>query len=213
MTKVHNPLTIVRLPVGQMAANCYLVQDAEKDELLIIDPGEDANYIAEHVTKLGGKPLAIVATHGHFDHIMGARELQLTFGIPFYIHEKDEFLVARMKETAKFFLKRDIVEIPPSIDRFVQANDRLGNLIVMHTPGHTPGSICLAGAGVAFTGDTIFADGAVGRTDFSYSEKHALDASVSRILSLSDSTKLYSGHGEATTVQKEKKYHTIQPWH
>lgn len=206
MTKVHNPLTIVRLPVGQMAANCYLVQDAGKDELLIIDPGEDANYIAEHVTKLGGKPLAIVATHGHFDHILGVCELQLTFDIPFYIHENDAFLVARMQETAAHFLGRHIVETAPVIDGALADKQKItiGNhtLTVMETPGHTPGSVCLYSAKeqVLFTGDTIFAGGAVGRTDFSYSEPLKLAESIDRILSFPGETRLLPGHGEETTV-------------
>lgn len=199
-------LTIVKLPVGQMAANCYLVQDPSSGELLIIDPGEDANYIAEQVIKLGGIPLAILATHGHFDHILGARELQLTFGIPFYIHAADTFLVARMQETAAHFLGRHIVETSPVIDKTIADKQKIAvgkqTLTVLEAPGHTPGSICLYNEKehVLFVGDTIFAGGGVGRTDFSYSEPFKLVQSIDRIRSLPGETRVLSGHGEETTI-------------
>lgn len=199
-------LTIKTLPVGQMAANCYLVQDSATRELVIIDPGEDANYIAEHVLKLDGIPIAIVATHGHFDHILGARELQLTFGIPFYIHAADTFLVARMPETAAHFLGRKIVETAPVADKSLADKEvlKIGNhsLIVIETPGHTPGSICLYAKkeNVLFVGDTIFAGGGVGRTDFSYSEPLKLAESIHRILSFPPETRLLPGHGEEVSV-------------
>lgn len=196
-----------------MATNCYLFLEEKSRELLIIDPGEDANFIAEKIVQSGTKPKAIMATHGHFDHLLGAKELQLTFDIPFYIHKKDKFLVTRMQETAAHFLGRETVETSPSINAFVHEQDRICGLTVLPTPGHTPGSICLAGDEVIFTGDTIFAGGAVGRTDFSYSDRDALEHSFRKILSFPPKTVIYPGHGEATTVQKEKKYHTIHPWH
>ncbi len=208
MTQKVSKLTIERLTVGQMAANCYVVQEASSGALVIIDPGEDANYIAEHVLKLQGEPLAIIATHGHFDHILGARELQLTFGIPFYIHAADSFLVARMQETAAHFLGRHIVETSPVIDKTLVDKQEItlgaNTLTVIETPGHTPGSICLytKTENVVFTGDTIFADGGVGRTDFSYSEPLKLAVSLDRILSLKAETRLLPGHGEETTVRE-----------
>ena len=207
-------MNITILPVGQMAANCYLVQDEPSGEILIIDPGEDANYIAEHILKLGGKPTAILATHGHFDHILGARELQLTFGIPFYIHASDTFLVARMQETAAHFLSRDIIEAPPVIDGILADKQKITigsqSLTVVETPGHTPGSICFYSQKeqVLFVGDSIFAGGAVGRTDFSYSEPLKLAASIDYILSLPGGFRLLPGHGEETSVAKEKQFHS-----
>jgi glyoxylase-like metal-dependent hydrolase (beta-lactamase superfamily II) len=194
-----------------MASNCYLLYDPSSEEIVIIDPGEDANYIAEHVQRLGGTPKVIVATHGHFDHILGAYELQLTFGIPFWIHPADTFLVTRMQETAAHFLGKHVREAPPRIDGALSENQSisLGRHIlqVLETPGHTPGSVCLWNKedGVVFTGDTIFADGGVGRTDFSYSEPLKLSVSLDRILSLPSATQILSGHGEETIVEHEKK--------
>jgi hydroxyacylglutathione hydrolase len=186
-------LSIELLTVGQMAANCYLVQDRASGEILIIDPGEDANYIAEHVMRLQGKPVAVLATHGHFDHILGARELQLTFDIPFRIHTKDTFLVARMQETAAHFLGRTVIESPPVVDSTFSDMEKIllgeSELMVLETPGHTPGS-------------TIFAQGGVGRTDFSYSEPLKLSVSLDRILEHPSQMRLLPGHGEETTVHE-----------
>jgi hydroxyacylglutathione hydrolase len=207
--------TIEILPVGQMAANCYIVMENISKELIVIDPGEDANYIADHVVATGGVPQSILATHGHFDHILGAHELQLTLGIPFYMNSADKFLALRLQETAKYFLKRDIVETPPVIDGDLVDKQVivLGEepLTVIETPGHTPGSICLysESARTVFTGDTIFAGGAVGRTDFSYSEPLKLSVSMDQILTLPQDTYILSGHGDVTTVQREKEYHIL----
>jgi hydroxyacylglutathione hydrolase len=201
-------LSIELLTVGQMAANCYLVQDRASGEILIIDPGEDANYIAEHVMRLQGKPVAVLATHGHFDHILGARELQLTFDIPFRIHTKDTFLVARMQETAAHFLGRTVIESPPVVDSTFSDMEKIllgeSELMVLETPGHTPGSVCFKSdkENCMFTGDTIFAQGGVGRTDFSYSEPLKLSVSLDRILEHPSQMRLLPGHGEETTVHE-----------
>jgi hydroxyacylglutathione hydrolase len=206
---------IIALTVGQMAANCYLVHDTKTQEVIIIDPGEDAAYIADRVTAIGATPKLLVATHGHFDHILGASELQLLFGVPFAIHEDDRFLVARMHETARHFLGRDVIEMPPVITQTFVDGDTVScgdlSLRILHTPGHTPGSVCLYGQSldVLFSGDTIFADGAVGRTDFSYASSEKLSVSLQRIFQLSLVTRILPGHGAETSVQKEKEYHTI----
>lgn len=166
-----------KLVVGQMATNCYLIDD------MIIDPGDDAEYIMSHIKE---KPKMIVATHGHFDHIMAAYALQLAYNIPFYIHEDDVFLLSHMKSSAKHFLGLKEVDPPPK-------PSKIKDLSFIHTPGHTPGSICIIADGALFTGDTLFADGSVGRTDFSYSNSRDLQKSVARIKALSEH-KIYAGH-------------------
>lgn len=201
------------LPVGQMQTNCYLVVGKKSRKTLIIDPGDDAEYIQNKIRDLEVEPVQILATHGHFDHIMAAFEIQQAYQIPFLISSRDEFLVKRMRETAKFFLKIEIPEIPPVVDRYLKEGDQiqLGDSIFFahETPGHTPGSICLYSqeSKVMFTGDTIFAGGGVGRTDFAYSNRRDLEKSVLRILKYDEITTLYPGHGETTTVADEKKYY------
>lgn len=175
---------IERLVVGSMATNCYIAGK------MIIDPGDDAEYIMSHIKE---KPKMIVATHGHFDHIMAAYALQLAYNIPFYIHDDDIFLLSRMQESARHFLGLKDIDPPPKPSNII-------DLPFIHTPGHTPGSICVVGDGVLFTGDTLFADGAVGSTDFSYSSVEKLALSVKKILSYAPGTRLLPGHGGETHI-------------
>ncbi len=176
-----------------MATNCYIVRG------IIIDPGDDAEYIMSHLKE---KPTMIVATHGHFDHVMAAYAIQVTYNIPFYIHPDDVFLLTTMQSSAKHFLGLQDVDPPPK-------PTPIKDLPFFHTPGHTPGSIYLKFEDALIVGDTLFAGGAVGRTDFSYSSQDNLSTSIQKILSYSPETRLLSGHGEESSVQKEKKYHTI----
>jgi glyoxylase-like metal-dependent hydrolase (beta-lactamase superfamily II) len=178
-----------------MATNCYIAGG------MIVDPGDDAEYIISHLTV---KPTMIVATHGHFDHIMAAYALQRAYNIPFYIHEDDIFLLGRMQSSAKHFLGLKEVDPPP-------VPSKIKDLPFIHTPGHTPGSVCLyfKEDNVLFSGDTIFAGGAVGRTDFSYSDKTALTRSVQIILSLPQDTRILPGHGEQTTVREEMVHYNL----
>ncbi len=204
---------VAPLVVGQLAENCYLFADKDEKEAIIIDPGDAGDYIIDALQKMQLTPIAILATHGHFDHIMAAFELQTAFSLPFLIHGEDVFLVKRMSETAKHFLGITISDPPPVITRILTDGERIAcgkqTLIVVHTPGHTPGSVCFSvkGRDIVFVGDTIFADGGVGRTDFSYSRPQALSVSIKRILSFPLHTVLYSGHGEQTSVEKEKAFH------
>jgi hydroxyacylglutathione hydrolase len=173
-------MSIETLVVGQMATNCYIIDG------IIIDPGDDAEYIISHLTD---KPTMIVATHGHFDHIMAAYALQTAFSIPFYIHDDDIFLLSRMQSSAKHFLGLMEIDPPP-------VPSKIKNLPCIHSPGHTPGSICLQFNDILVVGDTVFADGAVGRSDFSYSDPHKLSASIKKIMSFPKGTRILPGHGK-----------------
>jgi len=205
-------LSIERLSVGELQTNCYIVGDPVSQEILVIDPGDSADFIAQKLEK-AGKLVGIVATHGHFDHILGAFELQEIFNIPFYIHEKDMFLLQTMTSTAKYYLRREIIEIPPRNVTHLTSGFTipLGNLtfIVAETPGHTPGGVCLycKAEEVIFSGDTIFADGLVGDVRHKYSDKDSLLKSLKSIFTFPDSTTIYPGHGEKTTLGKEKLLH------
>lgn len=205
-------LQVRSIVVGQLQSNCFLVIDDDTKEAIIIDPGDDAEYIISVLHDEQAKPTQIIATHGHFDHIMAAAELQLAYKIPFLIHHNDEFLVKRMRQNAKHFLNIDPGP-SPKITRYLESGSKLNlkhwTLNSIHTPGHTPGSITLFNKkeGIAFVGDLLFAAGGVGRTDFSYSDQVALQESATKILELSKDTILYCGHGEKTTVAAERRYH------
>lgn len=202
-----------QLVVGQMGANCYLVYDEKTKEGYIIDPGDESEYVMNNVRTVGMQPTHIIATHGHFDHIMGALALQATYQIPFLMHQADTFLLTRMKETAEHFLGAGPVDPPPLVTQTLDNMDTvaIGETAsqVLHTPGHTPGSICLylKKEKMIFVGDSLFAGGGLGRTDFSYADKDTLHTSILHILSLPDDTVVYPGHGEKTTVAREKIYH------
>lgn len=198
-----------------MRTNCYLVADREKKECAIIDPGDDADYLRDKINEMKLKPTAIMATHGHFDHVMAAGALQVSYNIPFMIHKKDEFLLSGMKESASYFLGIKLVDPPPIVTGNIAEEDAIivgsHKLLVLHLPGHTPGSIAFwwKEGKALLVGDTIFTDGGVGRTDFAYSDPTAVTRSLGRILSLAGDTVLYPGHGEATTVGRERQYHRV----
>lgn len=197
------------LPVGQLATNCYLIFDRESGEGLIIDPGDDADYIMRIIADEKIKPLKILVTHGHFDHILAVTELSLNYQIPFLIHKKDEFLVKNAQRSAEHFLTTEKIIPPPPVDEFLKEGQKIpfGNyqLEVLETPGHTPGSVCfhLKTDNILFCGDTIFKDG-VGRTDFSYSSPDDLEKSLQKIFSLPSQTTLYPGHGEKISLIHRK---------
>lgn len=203
------------LPVGSLQTNCYIVIDNHSQTALIIDPGDDAEYIKQIIIDHHLKPIDIIATHGHFDHILAAWALQQDFKIPFKINTKDLFLVKRMQETAKYFLNYDILDLPPEIDHqsHLDKTVKLGDnyLEVILTPGHTPGGVALYNKHDAcvFVGDTIFAGGGVGRTDFSYSNQDDLRFSIKKILSLPSQTVIYAGHGETTTIKDALHYSKV----
>lgn len=207
-------LQILQLTVGKLGTNCYILGDQKTKEALIVDPGDDAEYIKNKLRDLDLTPSQVLATHGHFDHILAAWELVHTYNIPFLIHPKDEFLVIRMRETARYFLGIEVVEPQPEISFYLKDGNtiKVGNnyLIIIETPGHTPGSICLYSqhANFMLTGDTIFANG-IGRTDFEYSSSSGLRKSLQDIFAYPNKTVLYPGHGEITTIRAEKEYHKL----
>lgn len=193
--------------VGQMAANCYIVRDG--NEAVIIDPGDDGQYIIEKLKKV--TPRAIIATHGHFDHIMAAYELQISYDLPFLIGSRDEFLLKKMKESAKHWL-HITSDPPPTISKTLHDGDTVtvgGNkLSVIAVPGHTPGSIVLVSEEDKWivVGDVVFAGGAIGRSDFSYSDPKELEKSVQKILAFPKNFTIYPGHGEKTAIGDISKF-------
>jgi len=202
-------MEIEKLIVGQLQTNCYLVWDKETKKGLIIDPGDDAEYILNRIKDLEIKPEMILATHGHFDHVLGVFELKMALKIPFLIHQEDLFLLKRADKTAGYFrgIKDGFV---PSADGFLKGNEKISfgknsQLKVIETPGHSPGGVAFFSRGVVFSGDTLFKQG-VGRTDFSYcSQADLIDSIKNKLFKLPDKTIIYPGHGEKTTIGEEKR--------
>ena len=184
-----------------MAVNCYLVADPASKEACLIDPGASPKEIKKYIRENGLDLKFIINTHGHGDHIGGNG----SFGVPIYIHRLDkDFLTNTNLNLSSAFLFR---VISPEASRLLEDRDEiaLGRLKfkVIHTPGHTPGSITLSLDGAAFTGDTLFRF-SVGRTDFDYGDEGALFRSISeKLLVLGDDTIIYPGHGESSTIKEE----------
>lgn len=196
------------LVVGPLQCNCYIVGDPESKEAIVIDPGDDADRLAELLAAKGLKVTAIVATHAHFDHIVAAGRLRELTGAPFYLHGDDKPLLSWMQESGRMFLGLEL-PAPPEVDTETREGDRLVagavQLEVVHTPGHSPGSISLVTQGAVFSGDTLFA-GSIGRSDLPGGDTQALlDAVKDKLFRLDPELPVYPGHGPATTLGEEQE--------
>ena len=195
--------------VGPLQCNCYLVGDPTTKRAIVIDPGDDADVLAESIARRGLTIDAIVATHAHFDHVLAAESLRELTGAPFYLHDSDRVLLDWMGESVRIFLGVEGGP-PPDVDSSADEGDVLKagscELEVVHTPGHSPGSISLVGDGVVFSGDTLFA-GSIGRTDLPGGDTNALlNAVRSKLFEFDDDTPVHPGHGPATTIGGERRH-------
>src|SRR3989338_4881403 len=199
-------MTIQKYSLGQLQANCYFL--IEDNQCLIIDPADEADFILEKIQRENLELIGLIATHGHFDHVMAAGEIQLSFPVPLYLHPDDAFLIKRLTSTAKHFLGYEPAVVEPNKIMPIKKGPwkiRPFNIETILTPGHTPGSCCfyIKGENTVFTGDTLFRAG-IGRYDFAYSDKDKLFASIAKLYQLPEETIIYSGHGEETTIDEEK---------
>ncbi len=200
-------MKVVQIPNGRFAENCYLVIDEAAAACAIVDPGEEAGLIAHKVAAAGVTPVAIWLTHAHVDHVLGVARLKQETGVPVYLHPADRMLYDHVPEQAFAFGMR-AGRLPPP-DHELAHGDVLSvgglALRVRHAPGHSPGSVVFEGHGVAFAGDVLF-QGSIGRTDLPGGDFDTLLRSIEReLLTLPDSTIVYSGHGPETTVGHERR--------
>lgn len=199
-------MKVVRISAGFFQTNTYIVMD--KGLCIIIDPGEEVEKIMQVIRELRCSPNKIVCTHAHFDHILGVNPLKRNFDIPFVIHSDDLLILRKQKEFVKSFWGIEIDDIPDSADDFIGEGEEIGGLKVIHTPGHSPGSITLIGKTFAIVGDLIFKE-SVGRTDLPGGDEKTLLNSITRVLSLPENIILCPGHGPETTVGHERKFNPI----
>lgn len=199
-------------PVGELQANCYFI--TEGNDLLIIDPGDQAAFLLEEMSRRNLHLVGIVATHGHFDHIMAVGEIQMSFDLPLHISKEDMFLVQRLGKTAHHFLRHNSLIVEPK--KVVDAAEgplTIGpfQLEIIHTPGHTPGSTSfyIQEENALFTGDTVF-KGSVGDYSHSYSDKHDLFESLGKLERKVGEAALYPGHGEPSLLREELKHYHRQ---
>lgn len=203
----HPTLNIKTLVVGPLQTNCYLVTPKNNKQTIIIDPGWEAQRIINKIKENQLEPIAIVCTHTHVDHIGAANHLEKHLQTPVYAHPAEKPLLnTHIKMGAAIGLKTN----PPKnlVDITEKQKIELGEekLEVLHTPGHTPGSITLHTKNIAFVGDTLF-QGSIGRTDFPGGSHTQLITTIkTKILTLGENTQIYPGHGLKTTIAKEKSY-------
>ena len=203
--------------VGRLLTNCFIVSCIKTGEAVIIDPGYDAKQelqqIIQYINENKLKPKCIINTHGHPDHMCGNGPLKEKFQIPIMIHEKDAKM---LEEPGRIFARAYGFNInTPPADEFLNEGDliRFGGetLKVIHTPGHTPGSICLLSKNEIFTGDTLFA-GSIGRTDLPEGSDEDMQKSLKRLLDLPEHLTVYPGHGPTSTLKEEKLTNPFLQW-
>lgn len=201
---------IVTYPIGMMQANCYLVYDKENGDSVIIDPGGDATPVLKEIEKRQLSPHYILNTHGHFDHIAGNASLA-SLNVPFAIHPADRDLLITGGGAQWFGLPYSRSP-SPALDLTDDLVLEIGmlHIEVIHTPGHSPGSVCLyiPEDNALITGDTLFA-GSVGRPDLPGGDEHVLMESLKRLLIFPPETILYPGHGPSSTLAAERH---SNPW-
>lgn len=198
---------IESLVVGPIGVNCYIVFDENTLEGIVIDPGGNAGEIIKAVNDKKITVKYVVNTHGHSDHIGANTEICKAFQAKLLIHRKDKNMLIDTRDNLSFYMGMNIIS--QMADGFVDEGDTIEfgeiKLKVRHTPGHSAGGICLVGDGVVFSGDTLFAE-SIGRCDFPGGSEITLINSIKeKILPLPDETKVFPGHGPATTVGWERK--------
>lgn len=194
------PMQVETFTVGILSTNCYIANCPKTKEAVIIDPGLDyeseAHPIFNYIEKEKLKIKYIINTHGHSDHVTGDSVMQKKYRVPICIHKLDaSFLECIEQHDAE----KDVLLKDGDV---IQFGDE--TLKVMHTPGHTMGSICLVGEKIMFSGDTLFA-GSIGRTDFAESSPVDMEVTLGKLKGLPDGLLVFPGHGEASLMGREKR--------
>ena len=190
-------MNLTTMPLGSYQTNCYLVWGENSDTCVVIDPGFEPQTVLLKAQQLGKKIEAIVLTHGHFDHVGGVKEIVQTTGCKVYLCPEELQMSQQWTGGALTYThtysEGDKVELAGVSFR------------VLHTPGHTPGSVCLMAEDRIFSGDTLF-QGSCGRTDLPGGNWSEISKSLKRLATLECDYVVYPGHGPATTLAEEKKY-------
>lgn len=201
-------MEVEQLPLGPLGTNCYILELNKK--ALLVDPGAEADKLIRMIERREIRPIAILLTHAHFDHIGAVDEVRDHYDIPVYLHEKEKEWLGNPELNGSTFFS---MATPPirakEADHFINlGNMNIGdfNFEARHTPGHSPGSVSFVFEehGFVIAGDTLF-QGGIGRTDLPGGDYSTLIQSINeQIISLPDDTKVCPGHGGMTTVKNEK---------
>ena len=202
-------IRIITKVLGSVSTNCYFIVNVSTKDTIIIDPADSATTIQSVISENGLKPQAILLTHGHFDHILAANQIKEKFNIPVIACDKEKNII----ENSSLNLSSSFgANVQLKADEYVQDGTLLNiagfSIKVIHTPGHTEGSVCyyFLNEDILISGDTLFNE-SVGRSDFPTGSASQLIRSVKeKLLILPGKTIVYPGHGDSTTIEYEKKY-------
>ncbi len=194
------------LPVGSLQANCYLCYNQSNRDCFIIDPGAEAQVIIDAVKKEKLNPKGILLTHGHIDHCGAVETLRKELNLLLMMHEDDlDLLNSPMNHELAEMLE---ISLPDSPDTFLADEYVIEEgdfkIEVIHTPGHSPGSVCFKAGNLLFSGDTLFM-GSIGRTDLPGGSSNIIMKSLEKIKKIDDNITVLPGHGPATSIGVEKK--------
>lgn len=202
-------LKVNQYVVGPVQTNCYFIINDETKELIIIDPGASPLQLAERVEQDGCKPVAILLTHGHFDHAAAAEELAKIFDIKIYAFEAEKEVLEDANLNVSWMIGENKVFHADIFLKDEQELDLAGfHIRVLHTPGHTKGGCCyyLPYENVVFSGDTLFCT-SVGRSDLPGGSESQLIRSIrEKLMTMPDRTTVYPGHNDVTTIENERMY-------
>ena len=198
-------MRIQRITLGSFATNCYIAAAENADGCVVIDPADNGAYLLRLLEENGLTPDAVLLTHGHYDHFLAVPALQEKWDkLPVYVHPADcpteltEYDMGQVFPTATALKNRRELAEGETVD--------IGSLSfrVLHTPGHTPGSVSLLAGDVLFTGDTLFC-GSIGRTDFAGGDDAVMRQSLARLKALDGDYRVYPGHEGETTLERERR--------
>lgn len=201
-------MTVKEFQVGVVGTNCFLASNSDTKQTLIIDPGDQAQMLIGYIDQNQLQPVAVLLTHGHFDHCMAAEELASHYGVPVYVHEDEKQTMENPAYNCCGMIGRNLAFHADNY--FHGEKDHLSiagfEIDVLHTPGHTVGGVCfyIKSENLLFSGDTLFYE-SVGRTDFPKGSMSQLVRSIQeKLFPLPNDTKVLPGHGEWTTIGNER---------
>jgi glyoxylase-like metal-dependent hydrolase (beta-lactamase superfamily II) len=194
-------------PMGVFQVNSYLLACEKTGKIVIVDPGDEPEILLRRLDQLKAEPVAILNTHGHVDHVAGNAVIKREFAIPAFLHRADRFLVENFPAQAAMFGLE--LEPPPPPDGELVPGETFDfgecTLRILHTPGHSPGSVTLVHENDAISGDVLFAD-SIGRTDLPRGDLPTLLRSIDDVLvPLGDEMRIHPGHGPQTTIGRERR--------
>lgn len=200
-------MQMTRLVVGPLQVNCFIIADERTRDAIVVDPGDDAQDIIAVIKDRGLTVKYIINTHAHFDHVGANKAVKDATAAQILLHEGDAPLLATVSQHARMFGMA--APSSPPADRYVKHGEVLDlgdlSITVLHTPGHSPGGISLLVNGAVFTGDALF-EGSIGRTDLPGGDLMTLITAIKEhLMALPDDTQVFSGHGPATTIGRERR--------